>query len=319
VIDPAIPICDSHHHLFPGPSPHSPAERYLFEELARDVATVPPVRSTVYVEVAHCYDATAEADLAPVGETRWVAGLARPRRMIDRIVGFVDLRLGAAAARVIDAHTAAADGRFAGVRHSAAWDASPQIANATSDPPPGLLDDPRFGDGLRAVARAGLVYETWVFFHQLPDVARVAADHPDLVIVLDHLGGPLGSGPYRDRRREVLDEWRRGMRLLAVLENVRVKLGGIGMARLTDPSVFGGPPSVEQLVAHWGPEILWCVETFGPQRCMFEGNFPVDAALCDYATLWDAYSEMTSELAADERHLLFHATAEATYGIEMTH
>lgn len=132
--------------------------------------------------------------------------------------------------------------------------------------------------------------------------------------MLDHLGGPLGVGPYAGRRSEVLQAWRRDLSEVASCANVTVKVGGIGMP------VFGlawhrqaVPPSSEELAAAWGDEIRWCIELFGPERAMFESNFPVDRRSCSYTTLWNAFQRIAADYSPVERDLLFRGTAMRTY------
>ena len=104
------------------------------------------------------------------------------------------------------------------------------------------------------------------------------------------------------------------MRDLATCSNVVVKLGGIGMP------VYGmewhhepaGATSVE-LASAWGTEMLWCIELFGVDRCMFESNFPVDKVSCSYAALWNAFKRIVVDASPSEKAALFHDTATRTY------
>jgi L-fuconolactonase len=135
-----------------------------------------------------------------------------------------------------------------------------------------------------------------------------------VTVILDHLGGPLGIGPYEGRRAEVLTAWRVAMEDLATCPNVVVKLGGIGMP------IFGlrwhddpDGTTADDLVAVWGPEIRWCIELFGAERCMFESNFPVDRASCSYVVLWEAFKRMTADVSAAEKSALFRDTATRIY------
>ena len=149
---------------------------------------------------------------------------------------------------------------------------------------------------------------------QIPELTALARAHPEVPIILDHLGGPLGIGPYRDRREEVITNWRSAMRQLAGCPNVMVKLGGIGM-----PS-FGqlwheqpGGATSEQIAAAYGAEIRWCIEQFGVNRCMFESNFPVDKVSCSYVVLWNAFKRIVADASRSEKTALFHDTAVAAY------
>ena len=77
-----------------------------------------------------------------------------------------------------------------------------------------------FRRGLAALGRAGLSFDAWLYHPQIPELAALARAQPDVPIVLDHLGGPLGIGPYAGRRDEVLADWRPSMAELAGCPNV---------------------------------------------------------------------------------------------------
>ncbi len=133
-------------------------------------------------------------------------------------------------------------------------------------------------------------------------------------IVLNHIGGVLGVGSYAGRRDEVFQEWKRGIDEVAACPNVVVKLGGLGMPR----SGFGwetrpAPPGSAELAETMGPYYLACIEKFGPNRCMFESNFPVDKASYSYGVVWNAFKRMTKGFSATERAALFHDTAARVY------
>src|SRR5581483_11754036 len=138
-----------------------------------------------------------------------------------------------------------------------------------------------FADGFAALGRLGLSFDAWMYFPQLPELVDLVRAHPETPVILDHIGGPIGIGPYAGRRDDILAEWRASMSDLAACESIVLKLGGIGMP------IFGmgwhrrdGGASADELVEAWGPEIRWLIETFGVDRCMFESNFPVDKASC---------------------------------------
>jgi L-fuconolactonase len=315
VLWPEQAICDAHHHLWD----HAD-DRYFAPEFAADISDGHKVVKSVYVECGSAYRTSGAAELAPVGETEFVvaqeaelaAALGRP--LISGIIGFVDMRLGHAAEVVLNGHIEAARGRFSGVRHAAAWDASPDIVNHQTNPPSQLLLDPRFTDGVRVLGAMGLTYDTWIYHRQLPELVELARAVPETTIVIDHLGGPLGIGPYVDQRAAVLKFCREQLKELATFPNTRVKLGGIGM-----PS-YGNrwhklpmPPTSAVIAAAWGDQIRWCIDTFGPQRVMFESNFPPDRRSCSYRTLWNALKRTAESYSQDERDLLFHDTAVAVY------
>ena len=289
-----------------------PTSTYVVDDLNADIAsTEHPIVSTVYAECGAWYRADGPEHLRPVGETEWVAQHVDART--QGIVGHADLRLGDAVSEVLDAHIEAGQGLFRGVRHMATWDASPTIKPMAPFPGPGLLADAQFRRGFAALTRAGLSFDAWVYFPQLPEVAELADAFDDSRIILNHLGGPIVMGPYTDRS-EVLAQWRPLIAQVAARPNVVMKLGGIGMPIYglgwhKDPK----PPTAEEVAAAWREPVRFCIEQFGVDRCLFESNFPVDKFSLSYATLWDAFALMVDDLSRDERMALFNATASNVY------
>jgi L-fuconolactonase len=272
------------------------------------------VGHTVYVECKSGYRSDGPEAMRPVGETEWVMALQPTEGFVDGIVGFADLTIGSPVGDVLDAHIAAGRGRFRGVRFNAAADSSPELPTSHHGAEPGLLGSKSFLQGLIQLESRELSFDLWMYFHQLPDLVTLAQAHPEVTIVLNHLGGPMGIGPYRYRRDEVLAAWMDGMRQVAECPNVVVKLGGLGMLSSgTEWSKSVDRPDSSQIATHWGPQIRWCIETFGPDRCMFESNFPGDRHVFSYSACWNSYVRLTEELSESERHELFWGTAMRVY------
>jgi predicted TIM-barrel fold metal-dependent hydrolase len=306
ILEPELLICDPHHHLWDRPD-----SRYMTEELIADTSSGHRVAQTVFIECRSGYRTDGPPGFRPVGETNFVVA-AEPGDLIAGIVGFADLRIPEID-QVLAAHVEAGNGRFRGIRHSNAWDASPDVS-PTGRAPAGLLGDVAFRSGFTALGRAGLSFDAWMYHPQIIELVDLARTHPEVPIVLDHLGAPIGIGPYSGRRDEVLQAWRSAMQGLATCPNVVVKLGGIGMP------VFGmdwhtrpDGASSEELAATWGGEIRWCIEQFGVGRCMFESNFPVDRASCSYPVLWNAFKRIVADASPAEKAALFHDTATSFY------
>jgi predicted TIM-barrel fold metal-dependent hydrolase len=321
VLEPALPICDPHHHLW-----DHPGRRYLLDELLADTGSGHAVHSTVFVECMSMYRASGLPALRPVGETEFVNGVAAmsasgrygATRVAAGIVGFADLTLGEAVGDVLDAHRAASP-RFRGIRHAAGWDASEAIRNSHTNPPPGLLADAGFRRGFAELARRELTFDAWLYHPQLPELTDLARAFPDTTIVLDHLGGPLGIGPYQGRRAEILAWWQDAIRTLAACRNVVVKLGGLVMPI----NGFGfhkraEPPSSQELSAATGDWYRHAIDCFGVDRCMFESNFPVDKVSTSYRTLWNSFKRIAADGSAADKAALFHDTAARVYRLPTT-
>ena len=316
-LDPELAIVDPHHHLWdlPGLKP------YLLEQLRGDTHGGHRIEATVFVECGWAYRDGGPAHLRPVGETEAVAAIAEAASSAGgaeaaAIVGFADLTLGDRVQETLDAHLEAGRGRFRGVRHATAFDPDPRIRRTHSRPTAGLMGTGEFRAGVRRLAAAGLGFDAWLYHPQIPELTELARAVPECTFVLDHLGGMLGIGPYEGRRDEILHRWRLDVAELARCPNVTMKLGGIGMV------VFGlgfehrpTPPSSEELAAAWRDPILFAIEQFGPDRCMFESNFPVDRVTCSYVTLWNAFKRITAGagITGDERDALFRTTARHVY------
>ena len=105
----------------------------------------------------------------------------------------------------------ATGGRLRGVRQIAAWHRDPAARGSMANPPPGLLLEPAAGRGLAAIERAGLSFDVFAYHTQLGELAEVARRHPGLPMIVNHIGGAIGIGPYAGRRDEVFSDWRAGM------------------------------------------------------------------------------------------------------------
>lgn len=318
-LDPSLPICDPHHHLW-----YHPGDRYLLEAFLRDVRSGHNIVSTVFVECQTMYRKDGPEEMKPVGETEFIQGIAAecaggehgPTMVAAGIVGHADLTLGPAVARVLEAHLAASPNHFRGIRHWCAWDASPAVKTPTPTPRASthLMRDTRFRAGLACLHKYGLSFEAWVYHPQLPELAALARAVPEVPMILNHAGGLLGVGPYAGKREEVFRAWKRGIAEVARCPNVVVKLGGLGMPRCGfDWHNRPAPPTSSELARATAPYILACIEQFGPDRCMFESNFPVEKLSYSYGVVWNSFKRVTESLSATERAALFHDTATRVY------
>jgi predicted TIM-barrel fold metal-dependent hydrolase len=301
--------------------------RYLNDELLADMKRGHNVIATVYMECGSMYRSAGEAAFRPVGETEFVNGVAAMSasgtygevRACAGIVGHVDLTIGGALAKaVLEAHLAAGGGRFRGIRHAAASDADPAVLGPLSHRAPGLYLSPQFREGFAQLAPLGLSFDAWLLEPQLGDVLDLARAFPETQIVLDHVGTPLGLGVYAGRREERFGVWHDNIRALAALPNVSVKVGGLAMVFPGFASYMSSPPATSaQLADEWRPYVDACIQAFGPRRCMFESNFPVDIGSCAYDVLWNTFKILAKGYSAEEKAELFAGTARRVYRLDV--
>jgi len=319
-LEPDLPIIDSHHHVW---DDHERG-RYLADEFMDDIASGHNVVASVFVQVKAMYRAQGPEAMKPVGEVEFANGVAAAgasgrygnTRLCAAIVGHADLLLGDAVAPVLDALVAAGNGRLRGIRHGATWDAG-RAGYGRSFAPRHMLLDPQFRKGFARLAGHGLTFDAWLFQPQLPDLVDLLKAFPGTPVVLDHVGGVLGLPPHVNRA-EVFEAWRASIRALARFPNLSVKLGGLGMLYCGwDFHTRAMPPSSQDLAQAWRPYIETCIEAFGPGRCMFESNFPVDRQSCSYGTLWNAFKRITQGCPDDDKSALYHRTAASFYRIHL--
>ena len=320
-LEPDLPICDPHHHLWDFRR-GSVAPRYLLDEFLADLSSGHNVVSTVFVECGTMFRADGPEALRPVGETEFAAGIAAmsesglygPARIAAGIVGTAFVGLGDGVAGVLDRQIAAGGGRLRGIRQGATWHESPDVPNHRTGPAPGMYLDPRFREGFRHLAPRGLSFEAWCYHTQIPELTDLARAFPETTIVLDHFGGPLGVGPFAGRADDVFAEWRRFLAPLAACPNLFVKLGGLAM----EVNGYGwherdAPPTSEVLMEATRRYYEHAIELFGVERCMFESNFPMEKLSCSYNVLWNSFKRLTAGYSAAERALLFHDNAATVY------
>jgi L-fuconolactonase len=312
-LDPGTAMIDPHHHLW-----DRGGHRYLPAEFRQDAGSH-PIIATVYVECLSHYRSHGPEHLRPVGETEFVAQLTAKRGrapgpdICAGIIGFADLSLGRSVADVLDAHESVGQGRFKGIRYVTAWDPDSGVPRSYPTAP-GMLGAAAVQASVTELASRQLSLDLWVYFHQLKEVAALATACDDLPIVVNHCGGPIGIGPYLERRAEVLRQWTANIQCLRPCKHVAIKFGGLtmklaGYAWRERPM----PPSSDELAGAWKPYFDVCLDTFGPERLMFESNFPVDRTGCSYTSLWNAFTILASNCSLDERRAMFLSTARRIY------
>ncbi|HEX3884937.1 MAG TPA: amidohydrolase family protein [Stellaceae bacterium] len=326
VLEPDLPIVDPHHHLVERPE----TGRYLLPELLADTGSGHNIVGTVYLEWLSMYRAHGPAEMKPVGEIEFANGVAAmaasgiygKTKVCHGIVGYADLALGGAVEKVLEAEVVAGGGqvgkpgggRFKGIRYISATDPDQAAWGSPVTRAPGMLAQPKVREGFAKLAPLGLVFDSFMFHPQLGDLIDLTRAFPETPIVLDHVGGAIGLGRYKGKRDEVFAEWNGRIKELAACPNVHVKLGGLGMR------VFGfdvheqpEPPNSEKLAGLWRPYIEACIAAFGPERSMFESNFPVDKGSGSYQVFWNAFKIIAKGCSASEKTALFSGTASKFY------
>jgi predicted TIM-barrel fold metal-dependent hydrolase len=322
ILDPEMPIIDPHHHLMAWPF------QYEMAETMADLATGHKVHATVHVEAHGHYRTLGPEHLRPVGETEYLADAAEqvdraacPTKICAAIVGYVDVMRGSMVDEVLAAHIEAGRGRFRGIRVNLYWtmprDNSPWTPSAVHS----LIEERPIRDALACLSRLGLSCDLVAFHSNIPDVVRTARAFENTVFIVNHLGGPMTTDARPDEQA-LAQIWRKHIDELARCPNVRIKLGGWlnPMLSRSIPSVAAlrklpHAPSSAQIAETLRPHMEHCIDRFGPDRCMFESNFPVDKNFTRYPTLWNAFKRLASAYSPDERRSLLGGTAAATYRI----
>ena len=317
VLEPELPIIDPHHHLWV-----RSGYTYLMPEFAADLASGHNIVATVFAECHSMYRLTGPEQTRSLGETEFVRGQAAmsasgdfgTTRACDVMFGNVDLTLGAAVEPLLEQHLEASGGRFRGVRISSGWHQDERINNVAEQA--GVLLDPRVSDAVKVIQRMGLSLDCWLYHTQLDEFAQLADAHPDLTIVLNHVGSPILGGPYRGRTDEVFEHWKVGIVHASERQNVFVKLGAMPIRM---PSYAGDrtlPPGSEEVAAAWRPWMETCIEAFGVERSMYESNFPVQKRWCSYQVCWNAFKRISAGASVAEKAQLFAGAAARAYRME---
>ena len=321
-LEPDLPIVDPHHHLW---------ERgdmiYMYRDLLEDLQAGHNIVSTVFIDCRSMYRKEGPTEMRPLGETEFVNGVAAmfasgsygASRACAGIVSYADLRLGAKAREVLEAQVAAGNGRFRGIRYATGWDKHGEIRPTHTNPPQGLMADKTWREGFAQLGKLGLTFDAWLYHPQLGELGELAGAFPDTAIILDHVGGPLGYGPYGSRHKEEFAAWKASMAELCRHANVTVKVGGLGMPMgWFDFYDRPAPPTSQMLADAFKPWVETCIELFGAERCMFESNFPVDKITSSYSVLWNAFKRLAAKASAAEKKALFSGTAARVYKIALT-
>ena len=255
--------------------------RYLPPNYLADTSPI-RIEKTVYVET--------EWDSAdPVGEMRYVQRLRHEFGLPT--VAVAHAQLDKPDARDVLAQQAA----FAfvrSVRHK------PRANRSPADSSPGGMADAQWRNGYAGLGRNNLRFDLQTPWWHLAEAARLASDFPYTPILLNHTGLPA------DRSAEGVAGWKAAMKTLASCPNAAVKISGLGQQ--------GRPWTA----AANRDIVLTTIDLFGPSRCMFASNFPVDSLCASFHAIFGGFREIVRDFSATEQLGLFHGNAIRIYGME---
>jgi predicted TIM-barrel fold metal-dependent hydrolase len=254
---------------------------YLPEDYLRDVGDRNLVGS-VHIEAV--WDRTRD----PAEETAWLETLDKRRGVATRYVAFAPL-MDAGVEPVLARQAACR--RVAGVRETIRWHPDPAKRWAEK----GLVETQAFRRGVALLGKYGLALELLMNPWQAEEVARLAADFPDQMFLINHCCTP------NDRDEAGLARWRRGLGLLGGRENVAIKVSNFG--------AYSPDRSLPALRA----TVMTCIEAFGTQRAMFGTDYPVARRNMTYAAMVDAFAAIIADFTPTEQEALFHGNARRIY------
>mgnify|MGYP001544391271 FL=1 len=319
IIDPNRPIIDPHHHLWRRPNGND----YLLENLWQDTGSGHNIEKTVFVECHAEYRTKGPEALRVLGETEFVSEQAKlsetvsgsaSNATISGIVGHADLTLGDQVQDILHQHIELAEGRFKGIRHAGAHAEYPGVLTIAGRAPKSLYLDHEFQQGVRKLGEMGLTFDTWHYHYQNQEFNTLAQNVGGTQLILDHFGTPLGVGPYASRREEIFKQWKKDIAEIARHPNVVAKIGGLAMP----DNGFGWheratPPSSDEFVEAQRDYYLHTIDCFGPDRCMFESNFPVDRFSISYPVLYNGLKKIVADFSEADKHAMFYGTAKRIY------
>lgn len=298
----AIPFVDAHVHMWDLAHIHYPwlsppfrddgpngsvepiARDYLLDDYFQDSKNW-DVRGMVHV------DAGADASAA-LDETAWLQAMADARGRPNAIVAFAALN-DPHVEGVLEAHAASPNVR--GIRQIVNWHKDPRRSYTARD----VTGDPQWAEGFAALGKYGLSFDLQAYPGQFGAIAPLIARHPEVPIIVNHLGMPVVSD------EDGVAEWRSGMRALAVSPHVSVKLSGVGFIRR------------DWATALIRPFLLETIDMFGPHRCLFASDFPTDKLFGSFDRHFNAYAEIVARFSEDERRNMFGRNAVRVYRMDI--
>ena len=242
------------------------------------------VRGIVHVDAgADPADALKESD--------WLQAMADARGMPNAIVAFAALDDSKVEA-LLAAHAERRSVR--GIRHIVNWHSDPVRTYTPRD----VTGDEAWATGFALLGKYGLSFDLQAYPGQFPGLAPLLERHPEVPVMINHAGMMVGESGR--------DEWRAGMRALAAIPHVAVKISGIGFAFR--------PWTIEQMRDY----VLETIELFGTDRAMFASDFPTDKLFGGFDQHLDAYNAIVADFSDDERRALFAGNANRLYRLGLT-
>jgi L-fuconolactonase len=306
-LEPCLPICDAHIHI-----KNLERRRYLAADFVKDAGSGHNIVQSVVLQHRVNYEDGLGGGMSPVDETAFVMNqIAGLKSNIDVAAGFVcyaDLAAGKAVQEILEKHLKVGKNRFKGIRYP-----QPPAPVSTG---PSILSDPRFREGFNFLSKFNLTWELSLGMSQFKELADIAAKYPDTHIIIDHLGWPADQAETLNEKDELIAGWRRNIQLVASFDNIFMKLGGSTMPRYGFAYASKDrQPTSDEIVQAVSSYYIFLIEQFGPERCMFESNFPKEKKTVTYNAIWNAFKLITGSFTKTERSYLFHHTANNVYNL----
>ncbi|MBF9032658.1 amidohydrolase family protein [Rhodobacterales bacterium HKCCE2091] len=323
ILEPDLPILDSHIHLF-----DLPGNRYMLEDYLADANAGHNIVGSIYCETQAFSRPDGPEHLRPLGEVEFANGVAAmcasgvygSCKVAHGIIGHANLTLGSVVGELLDRCMEAAPDRFRGIRHVAVEPPDDRAYKyiMTFRPPRGVLETPGYPLGLAELEKRNLVFDAAVWHPTVPRLIELVDQFPNLTFVLNHMACAVGVDMSDTEKAELFTTWSTNLREIAKRPNVVCKTGGLGMPfwgfgfeEREDPVGSG------ELAAAWRPFLETAIEAFGADRCMMESNFPPDGRSGGFVPTWNAYKILTANASDDEKAALYHGTAARVYDLEI--
>jgi len=170
-----------------------------------------------------------------------------------------------------------------------------------------------FVKGVQWLGEQGLSFDICMRPAELTDGVQLVARCPDTQFILDHCGNPdpkivNGADPGPQNAGDIFwhtaKQWKQDIVAYAEHENVVCKLSGI-VARA--PAGW--------TAADLAPIINHCIDSFGPDRVIFGGDWPVCTLVATYQEWAAALREIIADRSEGDQTKILHDNARQLYGL----